>query len=51
VIDAIFSQGLLSSLSPTDLFDHATSLDLENLSELLANLNSLTVKSGKLQIG
>ncbi len=51
VIDAIFSQGLLSSLSPTDLFDHATALDLENLSVLLANLNSLTVKSGKLQIG
>ncbi len=51
VIDAIFSQGLLSSLSPTDLLDHATALDLENLSVLLANLNSLTVKSGKLQIG
>ena len=51
VIDAIFSQGLSSSLSPTDLFDQATVLDLENLSVLLANLNSLTVKSGKLQIG
>ncbi|MGA2700304.1 MAG: hypothetical protein ABSH35_04325 [Isosphaeraceae bacterium] len=49
-IDAIFSQGLLSPLSPTDLFDHATLLDLENLALIQTNLNSLTVKSGKLQI-
>jgi len=48
-IDAIFSQGLLSPLSFTDLFDHASLLDLENLSVILANLNSLTVKNGKLQ--
>ena len=40
----------LSALSPTDLFDHATLLDLENLSVLLVNQTSLTVKSGKLQI-
>ncbi len=50
VIDAIFSQGLLSSLSPTDLFDHASPLDLENLAELLANLTALSAKNGKLQL-
>ncbi|MFI5455223.1 MAG: beta strand repeat-containing protein [Isosphaerales bacterium] len=50
VVDAIFSQGLLSPLSPTDLFDHASLLDLENLSVILVNLNSLTVKNGKLQL-
>jgi hypothetical protein len=50
VVDAIFSQGLLSPLSPTDLFDHASALDLENLGLILVNLESLTVKNGKLQI-
>jgi hypothetical protein len=50
VIDAIFSQGVLSPLSPADLFDHATSLDLENLTVLVANLNSLTVKNRKLSL-
>jgi hypothetical protein len=49
VIDAIFSQGV-SALSPTDLFDRATLLDLENLSVILVNQTSLTVKNGKLQI-
>jgi hypothetical protein len=48
VIDAVFSQSLPSSLSPTNLFDHQTLLDPANLSPILANLNSLTVKSGKL---
>jgi len=52
VIDAIFSQGLKSPFSPTDLFDHARLLGLENLSVILANLSSLTVTKGKhLQIG
>ena len=50
VVDAIFSQGLLSPLSPSDLFDHASVLDLENLGLILVNLKSLTVKNGKLQI-
>jgi hypothetical protein len=50
VIDAIFSQDLLSPLSSTDLFDHASLLDLENLGQILTNLNSLSVKSGKLQL-
>jgi hypothetical protein len=50
VIDAIFSQGLLPSLSPTDLFDHGSLLDLEDLAGILANLNSLTVQNGKLVI-
>jgi hypothetical protein len=48
VIDAVFSQGLASSLSPADLFDHQTLLDLANLNTILTNLNSLTVKRGKL---
>jgi hypothetical protein len=42
VIDAIFSQGV-SPLSPTDQFDETTPLDLQNLSQMLVNLNSLTV--------
>ncbi len=50
VVDAIFSQGLLSPLSPTDLFDHSSASDLENLGLILVNLESLTVKNGKLQI-
>jgi len=42
VIDGIFSQGV-SPLSPTDLFDKTTPLDLANLSQILTNLNSLKV--------
>jgi RTX calcium-binding nonapeptide repeat (4 copies) len=51
VIDAIFSQGV-SSLSATDLFDQTTPLDLDNLDQILANLNSLTFNksTGKLQL-
>jgi hypothetical protein len=48
-IDAIVSQGLLSSLSPADQFDHAALLDLANLGPLVASVNSLTVKNGRLQ--
>ncbi len=47
VIDAIFTQGV-SPLSVTDTFDRASLLDLENLSVILVDLNSLTVKNGKL---
>jgi hypothetical protein len=46
VIDSIFSQGV--SPLGTDLFDQTTPLDLHNLSVILANLNSLSVKNGKL---
>ena len=51
VIDAIFSQGV-SSLSATDLFDQTTPLDLDNLDQIVANLNSLTANksTGKLQL-
>ncbi len=49
-IDAIFSQGLSSPLSSTDLFDHGTLLDLVNLTQILVNLNSLTVQNGKLAL-
>ncbi len=41
-IDAIFSQGV-SPLSPTDLFDKTTPLDLANLSQILTNLSSSKV--------
>ena len=50
LVDAIFSHGLMTPLSPADLFDHASSLDLETLGVILVNLESLTVKNGKLQI-
>ena len=51
VIDAIFSQGLLSPLSPTDLFDHATLVGSgKPQRQIVINLNSLIVKSGKLQL-
>ncbi len=46
VIDAIFTQGILSPLSPTDLFDHSTLLDLDDLSQISTNLDSLTVIVG-----
>jgi hypothetical protein len=49
VIDAIFTQGV-SPLSATDLFDRTTPQDLLNLSQMVINLNSLTVKNGNLQI-
>ncbi len=42
VIDAIFSQGV-SPLSPIDLFDESTLLDLANLIQIQTNLNSLKV--------
>jgi cytoskeletal protein CcmA (bactofilin family) len=48
VIDAIF-QGL-TPLSPTDLFDKTTPLDLYNLSRILVNLSLLKVQNGKLVI-
>ncbi len=50
VVDSIFSQGLLPPLGPSDQFDHAAVLDLDNLALILANLESLTVKNGKLQL-
>jgi hypothetical protein len=52
VIDAIFSQGV-TPLSPADLFDKTSLLDLQNLSVIETNLNALTFNknTGKLQIG
>jgi hypothetical protein len=47
VIDEVF-KGLLSPLSSTDLFDHASLLDLDNLAAILANVNSLAVVNKKL---
>jgi hypothetical protein len=47
VIDAIFSQGT-SPLSPADPVAQTTPEDLVNLSQMITNLRSLTVKNGKL---
>jgi hypothetical protein len=49
VIDEIFTQGVMP-LSSTDLFDQTTPQDLLNLSQMLTNLKSLTVKNGKLYL-
>ena len=46
VIDSLF-QGF-TSLSPADLFDQTTLLDLNNLSVILINMSLLTVRNGKL---
>ncbi len=47
-IDEVFSLGLLSPLSSTDLFDHLSLLDLDNVGGIVANLDALAVKNGKL---
>ena len=48
VIDAIFLG--ITPLSPADLFDQTTLLDLNNLSLILTNMNLLSVQNGKLVI-
>src|SRR5205823_1943593 len=49
VIDAISSHGV-TPLSPADLFDQSTLGDLLNLTQILANLDALTVKNGHLSL-
>jgi hypothetical protein len=49
VIDAIFSQGV-TPLSAADLFDQSALGDLLNLTQMLDNLDALTVKNGHLSL-